>query len=152
MNRNEFIKLLPTEEEINTKTEKIFIGKSIKTVLHERYYQKGFRDALDYITAKFPDFTEDEMKAIEMYKIDPSRAVNYLWQRTNLKPNEVKEFLKENQNKTSEYFKMAMAIYKESANGLLKTVCEHLYNSGRSQEYSNIELAEMVEQFLNQNQ
>lgn len=58
--------MLPTEKEINAKTEKIFIGKSIKTVLHERYYQKGFRNALDYLTSKFTDFTEDEMKAIEM--------------------------------------------------------------------------------------
>lgn len=97
MNRNEFIKLLPTEEEINTKTEKIFIGKSIKTVLHERYYQKGFRDALEYLTAKFPDFTEDEMFAISYYPINKLEAVKYLMHNTGRGLKEAHEFLKQNQ-------------------------------------------------------
>lgn len=98
MNRKEFKKLLPTEEEINTKTEKIFIGKSIKTVLHERYYQKGFRDALDYLTAKFPDFTEDEKFAIELYNEDKLQALKYLMHETGRGLKEANEFLKENQN------------------------------------------------------
>ena len=100
MNRKEFKKLLPTEEEINTKTEKIFIGKSIKfdTVLHERYYQKGFRDALDYLTAKFPEFTEDEKFAIELYNEDKLQALKYLMHETGRGLKEANDFLQQNQN------------------------------------------------------
>lgn len=106
MNRNEFKKLLPTEEEINTKTEKIFIGKSIKTVLHERYYQKGFRDALEYLTAKFPDFTEHEKvkskshkftraetKAIEIWQSDKVEAIRFLMESKGIDFWAAREFL-----------------------------------------------------------
>lgn len=151
MNRNEFKKMLPSVEEQGCMAG-LSCLKSKKEDFNSDSYYKGLHDALDYLIAKFPDFTKEEMKAIELYESSKLCATNHLYNNSNRTYEECEMFLNENQNKTSEYFKMAMAIYKESVNGLLKTVCEHLYNSGRSQEYSNNELAEIVEQFLKQNQ
>ena len=97
MNRNEFKKILPTAKEI----EQIDLSK----VKDKNSFMGGAVWLSGYLTAKFPDFTEEENDS-----------------------------------------------YKKSTNEILKNVCEHLYNSGRAREYSDNELAEKVEQFLQQNQ
>lgn len=89
MNRNEFIKLLPTEEE------------KAKLAIKGTYEGDIFLGAIawltDYLTAKFPDFTEDEMKAIEMYRTTPLAAVNYLRNTSDRTFKEANEFLQQNQ-------------------------------------------------------
>lgn len=87
MNRNEFIKLLPTGDE------------KVQANQHNSgFWLAGVEWALDYLKAKFPDFTEDEKFAIEYYKENKLDAVKYLMHNTGRGLKEANDFLKENQN------------------------------------------------------
>lgn len=87
MKRNEFIKLLPTGD------EKVQANK-----YNSSFWLAGVEWALEYLTSKFPDFTEDEKFAIELYNEDKLQALKYLMHETGRGLKEANEFLKENQN------------------------------------------------------
>jgi len=92
MTREQFKKLLPTVEEI----EQAAKDKKLNE-LSPVFVRGAMWALLDYTLPKFPDFTEVEMEAIEMYKESPLSAALFLKNRTKKSLNEAREFLQKNQ-------------------------------------------------------
>lgn len=97
MNRNEFIKLLPTELEGKELAEIAENEFNSPEFSHHSFFY-GMNTIIEYLKAKFPDFTEDEKFAIELYNKDKLQALKYLMHETGRGLKEANDFLQQNQN------------------------------------------------------
>jgi len=96
MNRKEFEKLLPTDNE-----KREAANREQKNTFNKDFdilsFITGARWLSEFLMAKLSDFTEDEMKAIEYFKINKLGAVVFLKGKTGWGIKETLEFLEQNQ-------------------------------------------------------
>jgi ribosomal protein L7/L12 len=93
MNRNEFKNMLPDVEEI----EQAAKDKNLNE-LSPVFVRGAMWALLDCLLPKFPDLTEDEKFAIELYNKDKLQALKYLMHETGRGLKEANDFLQQNQN------------------------------------------------------